>query len=104
LRIFLSFNSKDTNLAETIRAGLGKIEQGKSFFRPFPLGRGSGWPSWNSCSPRTETLRIQQPWKRATASGPIQPIEDYVAASPQNCVRCARQGRVRVHGVVDDFF
>jgi hypothetical protein len=44
VRIFLSFNSKDVALAETIRAGLSRLEpDAKIFFSPVSLGSGL-WP------------------------------------------------------------
>jgi TIR domain len=45
MRIFLSFNSKDMALAEAIRTGLSRIDQGAQiFFSPISLGAGFWLP------------------------------------------------------------
>jgi hypothetical protein len=42
VRVFLSFNSKDTAFAEAIRAGLSRLEpKAKIFFSPVSLGAGA---------------------------------------------------------------
>ena len=45
MRIFLSFNSRDTALAEAVRAGLSRIEPAAQvFFSPVSLGAGFWLP------------------------------------------------------------
>jgi len=45
VRIFLSFNSRDTALAEAVRASLSRIEPtAKVFFSPVSLGAGFWLP------------------------------------------------------------
>ena len=45
VRIFLSFNSRDTALAEAVRAGLSRIEPAAQvFFSPVSLGAGFWLP------------------------------------------------------------
>jgi hypothetical protein len=48
VRIFLSFNSRDTALAEAVRAGLFQIEPtAQVFFSPVSLARAFGCPNYH---------------------------------------------------------
>ena len=77
MRIFLSFNSKDTGLAEAIRAGLSRIApDAQIFFSPVSLGAGFWLPKLAEQIARSEAFLLLIGPK---GIGPWQEVEYFTA-------------------------
>jgi hypothetical protein len=69
VRIFLSFNSRDTGLAEAVRVGLCRIDPAAQvFFSPVSLGAGFwlSYPPYDGARAVAATNEEEPPWARAT--------------------------------------
>jgi hypothetical protein len=77
VRIFLSFNSRDTALAEAVRAGLSRVEPAAQvFFSPVSLGAGFWLPKLAEEIAESESfLLLIGP----SGKGPWQEVEYFTA-------------------------